>query len=67
MDQAAGDHPEGLGAYALDALGPAEAAAIREHTARCRDCRQHLDELAEVRDVLDGVPLEALLDSSSDG
>jgi anti-sigma factor RsiW len=67
MGPAAGEHPEDLGAHALDALGPAEAAAVRAHTAHCRDCRQQLDEFAEVKDLLDRVPLEALLDSSPDG
>jgi hypothetical protein len=66
-DLAPGEHPVGLGAHALGALGPAEAAAVREHTAHCRDCRQELDEFAEVTDMLDQVPLAALLDSSPDG
>jgi len=67
MDSAAGAHPENLGAFALDALCPAEAEAVRIHTARCPDCKRQLDELAEVRDVLDRVPLEALLDAAPDG
>jgi hypothetical protein len=67
MDPAAGEHPEDLGAHALGALGPAEAAAVREHAARCHDCGQQLDDFAKVKDVLDRVPLEALLDSSPDG
>jgi anti-sigma factor ChrR (cupin superfamily) len=66
VDPAAGGHPENLGVYALGALGPVEAAAVREHTAHCRECRQWLDEFAEVRDVLDRVPLADLLDSSPD-
>jgi anti-sigma factor RsiW len=66
-DPAAGGHPENLTAYALGALGPVEAQAVREHTAHCRDCRQQLGEFAEVRDVLDRVALEDLLNSSPDG
>jgi anti-sigma factor RsiW len=65
-DQAPGAHPENLGAYALDALDPAEAAAVRRHVADCRECGQQLDELAEAKDALDRVPLEELLDISPD-
>lgn len=67
MNLAVGEHPDSLGAHALGGLGPAEAAAVREHTAHCRDCRQQLDEFAEVTDLLDQVPLEALLGSRPDG
>lgn len=64
MDLADKEHPEGLAAYALDGLGPEEAAAVREHTAHCHGCRQELGEFAEVKALLDQVPLEALLGSS---
>jgi anti-sigma factor ChrR (cupin superfamily) len=67
MDPAAGEHPEGLAAYALGGLNAAEAAAVRRHAAHCGDCGQLLDEFAEVRDMLDQVPLALLLDGSPDG
>jgi hypothetical protein len=64
MDPAAGGHFVDLGAYALGGLDLAEAAAVRGHAAHCGDCSQQLDEFAEVTDLLDLVPLEALLDGS---
>jgi anti-sigma factor RsiW len=67
MDPAADAHPENLGAYALDALDPAEAELVRRHADGCPECRQQIDELAEARGMLDSVPLEALLDASPDG
>jgi anti-sigma factor RsiW len=60
-------HADNLGAYALGILDPAEARAVRWHLAQCGDCRRQLDELGEAKDVLDRVPLEALLDVSPDG
>jgi anti-sigma factor RsiW len=70
MELAADEHAEhlvDLGAYALGGLDPARAGAVREHAARCGDCRQQLDEFAEVTAMLDLIPLEALLDGSPDG
>jgi anti-sigma factor ChrR (cupin superfamily) len=67
MDPAAGEFPVDLGAYALGGLDPAAAAAVRGHAAHCGSCRQELDEFAEVRELLDRVPLEALLDGSPVG
>jgi len=67
MDPAVDEHAEhlvDLGAYALGGLGPARAVAVREHAVRCGDCRQQLDEFAEVTAMLDMVPLGALLDGS---
>jgi cytidine deaminase len=67
MDPVVDEHAEhavDLGAYALRGLSPARAVAVREHAARCGDCRQQLDEFAEVTAMLDMVPLEALLDGS---
>ena len=58
------EHAENLGAYTMGLLDPAEARAVRSHLADCPDCRRQLDELAEVKDLLDRVPLEALLDNS---
>jgi anti-sigma factor RsiW len=60
------EHAENLSAYALGALDPVEARAVRGHLARCPECRWQLDQLTVVKDVLDHVPLEALLDSSPD-
>jgi anti-sigma factor RsiW len=65
-DETGGAHPEHLGAFALDALDPADAEVVRDHVARCSECRRQLDELAEAKDVLERVPLEALLDISPD-
>jgi anti-sigma factor RsiW len=70
MDPAADEHAEhllDLGAYALGGLDPARADAVRQHAARCSDCRPQLDEFAEVTNLLDLVALEALLDRSSGG
>jgi hypothetical protein len=64
MDPAASEHFVDLGAYALGGLDRAAATAVRGHAAHCGDCRQQLDEFAEVTDLLDLVPLEALLDAS---
>jgi anti-sigma factor RsiW len=60
----AAEHAENLGAYALGLLDPAEARPVDAHVAGCSDCRRQLDELAVVKDTLDRVPLEALLDNS---
>jgi hypothetical protein len=56
-----------LGAYILDALDPAEAAGMRAHMVHCRDCRQELGEFAEAKDMLERMPLAALLDSLPNG
>ena len=60
------EHPENLGAYAMGLFDPAEARKVRGHLAHCPGCRRQLDELVEVRNVLDQVPLESLLDASPD-
>jgi anti-sigma factor RsiW len=60
----AAEHAENLGAYAMGLLDPAEARPVDAHVAGCPDCRRQLDELAVVKDTLDRVPLEALLDNS---
>jgi anti-sigma factor RsiW len=42
-----------IGAYIVGALDPDAAAAVRQHLARCADCRAEYDELAPLRGVLD--------------
>ncbi|MGZ0152570.1 zf-HC2 domain-containing protein [Kribbella sp. WER1] len=56
-----------LGAYALGALEPAEAAEVEEHLATCAECRAELAELAELKDFLGEVPPEAFLDGPPEG
>ena len=55
-----------LGAYALGVLDPAEAREVAEHLSGCLDCRREVDELGEVRPLLDAVPPEAFLDGPPD-
>ncbi len=59
------DH-ESLGAYALGVLGPDEAASVDAHLAECADCRREVNELAEMRPMLDSVPPEAFFDGPPD-
>jgi anti-sigma factor RsiW len=57
-----------LGAYALGALDPAEAADFeRRHLAGCAQCRFDLGELVALRESLDEVPPEAFLEGPPDG
>lgn len=56
-----------LGAYALGALEPAEAAEVEAHLAACAECRTELDELTELTDLLGDVPPEAFLDGPPEG
>lgn len=57
-----------LGAYALGALDPAEAADFeRRHLASCAQCRFDLNELVALRESLDEVPPEAFLDGPPEG
>lgn len=57
-----------LGAYALGALTEAEAAELTVHLEGCPLCRRELAELQQVRDLLDELPPEVLLDGPpSDG
>ncbi|WP_206795896.1 zf-HC2 domain-containing protein [Amycolatopsis sp. MtRt-6] len=57
-----------LGAYALGALDPAEAADFeRRHLQTCAQCRFDLNELVALRDSLDEVPPEAFLDGPPEG
>jgi hypothetical protein len=56
-----------LGAYALGALEPGEAAAVDEHLATCEECRAELAELNELTDFLGEVPPEAFLEGPPEG
>ncbi|MEU4253314.1 zf-HC2 domain-containing protein [Amycolatopsis sp. NPDC026612] len=57
-----------LGAYALGALDPGEAADFeRRHLQTCAQCRFDLNELVALRDSLDEVPPEAFLDGPPEG
>jgi anti-sigma factor RsiW len=56
-----------LGAYALGALEPAEAAEVEEHLLTCAECQAELAELAELKDFLGEVPPEAFLDGPPEG
>ena len=57
-----------LGAYALGALDPAEAAEFEQrHLAICAQCRFDLGELVALRESLDEVPPEAFLDGPPEG
>ncbi|WP_350274642.1 zf-HC2 domain-containing protein [Kribbella sp. HUAS MG21] len=56
-----------LGAYALGALEPAEAAEVDAHLATCADCRAELAELTELKEFLGEVPPEAFLEGPPEG
>ncbi|MFI5697859.1 anti-sigma factor family protein [Kribbella sp. NPDC051586] len=56
-----------LGAYALGALEPGEAADVDEHLATCAECRAELAELSEMKDFLGEVPPEAFLEGPPEG
>ncbi|MEV6620497.1 zf-HC2 domain-containing protein [Amycolatopsis sp. NPDC051106] len=57
-----------LGAYALGALDPGEAADFeRRHLQTCAQCRFDLNELVALRESLDEVPSEAFLDGPPEG
>lgn len=53
-----GDVRDSLGAYALGALEPAEAAAVRDHLAGCPECSAAHAELAGIPDLLGLLRLE---------
>ncbi|MCX4686815.1 zf-HC2 domain-containing protein [Kitasatospora purpeofusca] len=53
-DPTAGPHPsvDELADLSEDLLAPAEAEVLREHLAGCADCRETVDALSEVRELL---------------
>jgi anti-sigma factor RsiW len=55
-----------LGAYALGVLDQAEAQEVTAHLSTCADCRREVNELGQVRPLLDTVPPEAFLDGPPD-
>src|SRR5215468_2459464 len=56
-----------LAALALGALEDNELQEVEEHVSSCEWCRTELDELIEVRAVLDELPPEALLEGPPEG
>lgn len=48
-----------VGAYALDAVAPAEAAAVEAHVASCAICRRELARYREVVALLADAPRSA--------
>src|SRR5437764_485713 len=56
-----------LAVHALGALDDEDRLTVEEHLAACQRCRTELDELSDVRDVLDMLPREAWLDGPPDG
>lgn len=48
-----------VGAYALDAVAPAEAAAVEAHVASCASCRRELTRYREVVALLADAPRSA--------
>ncbi|HVV18097.1 MAG TPA: zf-HC2 domain-containing protein [Pseudonocardiaceae bacterium] len=60
-------HDQGqLAAYCLDALPSDEVEEVNEHVRTCPDCQRDLAELRELREILDQVPPEALLDGEAE-
>jgi anti-sigma factor RsiW len=58
---------EALGAYALGALDERETAEVREHLARCAECRTELEAVNVMAETLGEIPPEAFLDGPPDG
>jgi hypothetical protein len=60
-------HPDRdtLAAYSLGALGTDETASYEPHLRTCPSCREYLDELTVVRDMLSRVPASLVLDDPS--
>jgi anti-sigma factor RsiW len=55
-----------LGAYVLETLDPDERHAVDAHLAECPECRADLAELEAVKDVLNDIPPEALVQGPPD-
>ncbi len=55
-----------LAAYCLHALSSAEAEEVDLHVSTCLDCQRELAELLEMREILDEIPPEALLDGEAE-
>jgi hypothetical protein len=62
-----GQDSSALAALALGALEDDELREVEEHVSGCEWCRTELEELVEVRAVLDDLPPEALLDGPPEG
>jgi anti-sigma factor RsiW len=63
----AGSHEASqLGAYVLETLDPDERHAVDAHLAECPECRADLAELEAVKDVLNDIPPEALVQGAPD-
>lgn len=55
-----------VGAYAVGALEPPEAARLADHLLSCTRCRHELDEAEETAAIMAAVPPEAFIDEPAD-
>lgn len=65
MSMSTHDH-DMLAAYTFDALSSTETAEVDGHLLTCPDCQRELAELRELRDVINQVPPEALLEGEAE-
>jgi predicted anti-sigma-YlaC factor YlaD len=62
---AARDHAD-IDSYVADELGPEEKKVVEEHLGTCPECREEVDVLRELQQLLADVPPEVLLDGPPD-
>ncbi|WP_433292079.1 anti-sigma factor family protein [Pseudonocardia sp. CA-142604] len=58
---AARDHAD-IDSYVADELGPEEKKVVEDHLGTCSECREEVDVLRELQQLLADVPPEVLLD-----